>query len=220
MTLATTYFHNVLLDDLRIVAHRLDEEELEAHLVDDDVAYELTSLHGGVRGVENGDFTVAALQPLADVIQGIHCTLCAYRHGFYIVRTEELVALISCGGVSPVFTQVEDFGAYADPVEISTQFLGYVSFAASWQSDHCNHMRLVYEIRAFTYNRKRVSMTERSPAIEEVRRERESEFCAENLKISSWKIENSFLRSLFLRVNLISLMKKFSDVFLDVWRLR
>lgn len=31
------YFHNILFNDLRIVANRFDKEELEAHFLDHDV---------------------------------------------------------------------------------------------------------------------------------------------------------------------------------------
>lgn len=147
------YFHDVLLDDLRIVAHGLNEEELKAHLADDDVAYQLASLDRGIRGVENGHLTVAALQPLADVVQGVFRALRAYRHGFYIVGTEELVALIGRGRVSPVLAQIEDLRADADPVKVAAELLGYVRLAAGWQADHRDHVWLVHEIRAFTCDR-------------------------------------------------------------------
>lgn len=151
LLLSSTYFHNVLLDDLRIVAHRLDEEELEAHLAYDDVADELASLDCGVGGVEDGHLAVAALQPLANVVQGVLRALRAYRHGLYVVGTEELVALISRGGVPPVLAQIEDLRADADPIKVPAQLLGYVRLAASRQAYHRDHMRLVHEIRTFAY---------------------------------------------------------------------
>lgn len=157
----SAYFHNVLLDDLRIVAHRLDEEELEAHLVDDDVAYQLAPLHGGVGGVEHRDLAVAALQPLAHVVQGVHRALGAYRHRLNVVGTEELVALVSGGGVPPVLAQVEHLRADADPIQVSAQLLGYVGLAARRQTDHRDHVGLVHEIGAFTCNRPQGWMSDR-----------------------------------------------------------
>lgn len=154
LTIFETYFHNVLLDDLRIVAYRLNEEELEAHFTDNDVAYELASFDRGVGGVENGHFTIAALQPLANIVQSVLRALRPYRHGLYVIGTEKVVALIGRGGVSPVFSQIEDFRADADPVEVSAQFLGYVGLATSWQTDHRDHMRLVHEICTFTCKKK------------------------------------------------------------------
>lgn len=153
---SSTYFHNVLFDDLRIIAHRLNEEKLEAHLANDDITYELASLNRGVGGVENGYLTVAALQPLTDVVQGVLRALRTYRHSLYVVGTEELMALIGRGGVSPVLAQVEDLCANTDPIEVSAQLLGYVSFAASWQADHRDHMRLVHKIRTFTYKKMKI----------------------------------------------------------------
>jgi len=99
---SSTYFHNVLFNDFRIIAHRLNEEKLKSHLAYDDITYELASLDRGVGGVENGYFAISALQPLTDVVQGVLRALRTYRHSFYVVGTEELMALIGRGGVSPV----------------------------------------------------------------------------------------------------------------------
>lgn len=65
------------------------------------------------------------------------------------------MALIGRSGVSSVFAQVEDFRADANPVEVSAQFLGYVSLATSRQTDHRDHVGLVHEIRTFTYEKER-----------------------------------------------------------------
>jgi len=77
----------------------------------------------------------------------------AYRHGLYIVGTEKLMALISRSSVSPVLAQIEDLRADTDPIEIATQFLGYIGLATSRQTDHRNHMRLIHEICTFTYKK-------------------------------------------------------------------
>lgn len=53
------------------------------------------------------DFT-AVVQPSADVIQGVDGALRSNCHCFNVVGTEELVALIRCGGMTPVFSKVEN----------------------------------------------------------------------------------------------------------------
>lgn len=116
--------------------------------------YEPASFDRGVGGVEDGHFAIASLQPPADVVQSILGALRPDRHGLYVIGTEKLVALIGRGGVSSVLAQVEDLGADADPVEVSAQFLGYVSLATSRQTHHRDHVRLVHEIRTFTCKKK------------------------------------------------------------------
>lgn len=65
------------------------------------------------------------------------------------------MALIGRSSMPPVLAQVEDLCADADPIEISAQFLGYVGLATSRQTNHGDHMRLVHEVRPFTYKGKK-----------------------------------------------------------------
>nr|CAI5862529.1 unnamed protein product [Callosobruchus analis] len=51
------------------ITHRLDEEQFEAHLIDDLLPDELPAFQGRVGGIENGDFAPAVTQPAAGVAQ-------------------------------------------------------------------------------------------------------------------------------------------------------
>jgi len=53
------------------------------------------------------DFTTV-VQPSADVIQGVDGALRSNCHRFNVVGTEELMALICRGGMTPIFSKVEN----------------------------------------------------------------------------------------------------------------
>lgn len=53
------------------------------------------------------DFT-AVVQPRADVVQCVDGALRSNCHRFKVVGTEKLMALIRRGGMTPVFSEVEN----------------------------------------------------------------------------------------------------------------
>jgi len=53
------------------------------------------------------DFT-AVVQPRADIVQRVDGALRSNCHRFNVVGTEELMALIRSGGMTPVFSKVEN----------------------------------------------------------------------------------------------------------------
>lgn len=153
MTDSKTNLHDILLDDLGIVADRLDEEELEAHFLDDDVHDELAPLDRGIGRVEDGHLAVARLQPLAGVVERVHGALGPDGHGLHVVGTKEVVALVGRGRVSPVLAEIVDLRADADPVQVAAELLRDVGLAAGRQAHHRYHVRLVHEVGSFAWNR-------------------------------------------------------------------
>lgn len=102
MNNVSAYLHDILLDNLRIVANRFDEKQFESHLYDHHVVDDLSAFGRRVGGIEDGDFS-AGLEPLADVLQRLDGALRSNRHRFRIVRAEEFMALVSSRFVSAVF---------------------------------------------------------------------------------------------------------------------
>ena len=146
---ANTYLHDILLDDFRIVANRFDEEQLKSHFLNNDIMNHYSSVDRGISSVEYRDFAIAALEPLAYIVQRIHRTLRSDRHCLNIVGSKEIVTLVRSSRVPSVLTEIEHFRVYTNPVEITTQFLRYVRFTPSGETDHRDHMRLVDKIRSF-----------------------------------------------------------------------
>jgi len=120
LVIRTIHFHffDGGLDDLGIVADRLDEEQFVAHLLDDDVVYGPTSVPRRISRVKHGHFS-AGFDPVAGVFQGVQGDARSQRHGFSIVRPEEFVIAVGFRRLTTVLAQIEHFSVNSDPIQIS-----------------------------------------------------------------------------------------------------
>uniref|UniRef100_A0A6G5AFG7 Uncharacterized protein n=1 Tax=Rhipicephalus microplus TaxID=6941 RepID=A0A6G5AFG7_RHIMP len=133
------HFPNVSFDNLGVVAVGLHKEQLEAKPLTDDVVDELAPFIGCVGRIVHSHFSFR-LQPFAHVFKSIQGTLAADGHGFSIICSEEVMALIGFRSLTPIFANIEHSGLDANPVEVASQLLGNVGFAPGRKTHHGNNV--------------------------------------------------------------------------------
>mmetsp|Transcript_45100 Transcript_45100/g.119090 ORF Transcript_45100/g.119090 Transcript_45100/m.119090 type:complete len:240 (-) Transcript_45100:112-831(-) len=132
----------VALDGVRLVAHRLDEQQLaRRQLLRDRVAHCLPPADAAVGGVKDGDPRHAVLepQPIEHLEEDALCELLARaqvgrrKEGCIVERAVRLQLL------SPPLADVEYANRIATPSQVSLQLLADEGLAARGKADEGNH---------------------------------------------------------------------------------
>lgn len=150
-------YQDILLNNKRIIANRLDKEQFVAPLLHHNIVQHLSSIRRRIRCIENGYFSLLG-QPFASVLKRSDGALLPYGHRLLIVGPKELVALVGGRNAAPIFAQIVDPRKDAHPVQVARQFFGNVGFAASRQSNHGDHVRFVHIVDAFACRNKQIEL--------------------------------------------------------------
>ena len=134
---------HVGLDNVIRGADTLEEDALEVILDDYPGEHIVPPLPGGVGRVKDGHVSVARLEPVDGVLQGVLHALLPDGLGTRVVWVKEVVFWflgLVLVDVPPIVSGIEHPGVDPDPVEVPGELLGDVCLTPGGEADHDNDL--------------------------------------------------------------------------------